>query len=73
MLHNYMRKIRKRTPKIKKKLYVGVHLQLTDTVCCTITCGKLENVPQKTTKLLYWGTGHKKRAQTLISMLYQTN
>lgn len=30
-------------------------------------------VPRKTTKLLYWGTGHKKRAQTLISMSYQTN
>ena len=52
---------------------MGVHLQFTDTVCGTITRGKLENVPRKMTKLLCWGTGHKKRAQTLISMSHQTN
>ena len=51
-----MRKIRKRTPNNKRINMLGVHLQLTDTVCCTITCGKLENVPQKLRKIICWGT-----------------
>lgn len=60
-------------PKKQENLYVGVHFRLAYTVCCIITRGKLENVPRKLRKIICRGTGHKKRAQTLISMSYQTN